>query len=100
MNCCGKLDAAAGSAGSAIFNQLEPKPFMKLEIESGIPLPAVRGSGFTEALSAMEIGQSVLMSDVTSSSLASVRYAYVSKKLGRKFSARKVEGGIRVWRIA
>ena len=80
----------------------ENKPENPL-IERGVPLPEPnrkpRGE-WTNAFLAMEIGDSVLMPHLKSASEAMPRFYYVARTTGRKFTARKTEAGIRVWRVA
>lgn len=77
---------------------------MNFEIEKDVPLSeSSKGKKNAYPLRAMDVGDSFLVpangSDVSvlrNRLAASVRY--VSMQNGWKFSVRKVEGGLRVWR--
>ncbi len=70
-----------------------------LSIEADVPIPPRMEAVRLYPFAALEIGQSFL---ADKSSWASVRVQAVNhgKRLGRTFRTRKVNGGIRVWRIA
>jgi hypothetical protein len=70
---------------------------MGLQIEKGIPIPqsGSRTHARKYPFDEMEIGDSVLVEDDRVYSAVSV----YSKRNGKKYATRKVEGGIRVWRI-
>lgn len=70
------------------------------KIEKGIPLPTQRANGLSAAFRTMHVGDSVFLAGKASSSNVSPLYGYVARLTKRKFSARKVDGGVRVWRIA
>lgn len=75
------------------------------QIETGVPLPAVKGKAGTGrfgALAALEVGQSIFEPnyDVSHRSAYASTRNVMRKYPGRKFSSRKVDGGLRVWRIA
>ena len=70
----------------------------ELKIEKDIPAPAPRARGITAALRKMDVGDSIFLRgkkphDVTT------QVTILTKKTERKFVARTVEGGLRVWRI-
>lgn len=66
-----------------------------LEIEKNVPLPpSNNGTGLSAVLRSMEIGDSVLVESTKKNRLT----AAFAKHAPRKFSQRKQEGGIRVWR--
>ena len=87
-------------------------------VENGIPAPTeptrkrgpgnlkgVGGPGFAKyPVACLEIGQSFLVPTalLPPSGLESVRTACLNKakRIGVKITARQVEGGVRVWRIA
>ncbi len=66
-----------------------------VKIERGIPLPPARGSGITDALRAMKIGESIFLAGKNSS----YKGAYTARVSG-KFTARTVDGGDRIWRTS
>jgi hypothetical protein len=72
-----------------------------LKIEKGIPIPPDM-RGMTKGkrkypFAEMEVGDSILLEQKKASGIGS----YAQKCLpGAKFSTRKVEGGIRIWRLA
>ena len=77
---------------------------MTIEIEKGVPLPKrSRGPGRPRSgkypFQQMEVGDSFLISNVASNSVACISGRW-AKRTGFKFSQRKVEGGYRVWRVA
>jgi hypothetical protein len=77
------------------------KPVDSIKVESGIPLPPTNSthqSGVSNTLRTMKIGESFLYRGLP----VTVRIIAnrISKEAGgRKFATRKVEGGLRVWRI-
>lgn len=70
--------------------------FMDVVIEDGVPLPGRRTERKDYPHGRMEVGQSFLSQrDYASESALAYR---MGKLHGMKFSVRKVEGGVRVWR--
>lgn len=73
------------------------------KIEKGIP-PPVGGMrnlrGAANIFREMAVGDSVFLAGVPNTAVHSHKYIRVQKELGVKFTARAVEGGVRVWRIA
>lgn len=68
-----------------------------LKIEKGVEIPDRRNEGIAKMLSCMDVGDSVLIASWKSSAnLGGIQRGSSAKK----FTARKVEGGVRVWRIA
>lgn len=69
-----------------------------MKIEKDIPVPEERVK-HSYPFDGMQVGDSFL---VTDSNLAQVCNAHgrAGRRLGRKFTARRVEDGIRVWRIS
>jgi len=71
--------------------------------EERIPIPAPntgpkRGKAFKYPFHKLEVGESFYVENLQSRNLGgSVTYA--SKVLGRKFTTRSMEGGVRVWRV-
>ena len=70
-------------------------------IEKDIPIPATRKPGRSAdkyaILMDMEVGDSVMVTNVKSASVAH-QARIVGKDTGYKFTVRPVEGGVRVWR--
>lgn len=69
-----------------------------IEIEKNVPIPIRHRYPFAQ----LEIGDSFFISDgnptnINSSRTQFVRTTEIGK--GRQFTCRKVEGGVRVWRI-
>lgn len=66
-----------------------------------IPAPATgpkRGKTFKYPFHELEVGESFFVENLQSRNLGgSVTYA--SKVLGRKFTTRTMDGGVRVWRV-
>lgn len=74
----------------------------EIKIEKGIPLPPRPRKGgrpVNSVFRQMEIGDSVFM-DKPTARAAGGYYGRVARETGWKFTARTVEGGVRVWRIA
>ena len=70
------------------------------EIERGVPAP-VSGRYSKYPFAGMQVGDSFFVPDGTSkkrSSIHSMCHQY-GKKHGMKFQARRVDGGMRVWRV-
>lgn len=76
---------------------------MTYVIEKGVPIPQDRGqghrTGFSRALRALEVGDSMLVPEMTQNGV-SARASSLSKITGQKFITRRVEGGIRIWRVS
>ena len=73
-------------------------------IESGIPVPitvpvSTRPKSKYLILGELEVGQSVLF-DAPNVQAVSPGIAKYQDRDGRRFTRRKVEGGVRVWRVA
>jgi len=66
-----------------------------ISVESGIPMPTRSSKYPYEELS---VGDSFLVTDIPSQIVSNNNWR-MSKKLGRRFVAKKVDGGVRVWRI-
>lgn len=72
--------------------------FMDVVIEDGVPLPGRRTERKDYPHGRMEVGQSFLSQrDYASEGALAYR---MGKLHGMKFSVRKVEDGVRVWRTA
>ena len=67
----------------------------EFKIEDGIPIPKPRQQ---YPWLKMRVGQSFFVPGGKTKSLGSIDYA--RKKTGFKFTARTVEGGVRIWRVA
>lgn len=77
------------------------RPSIDFKIEKGITLPPKHNlNERVYRYDLMEVGDSVLISSRPGSNSTSVSVSGYSKKTGKKFTTRTVEGGIRVWRIA
>lgn len=69
-------------------------------IEKGIPMPAPArlGTGKASKLLEMEVGDSVYLEEYTSSQANGITYK--ARKAGYKFTIRKEETGVRIWRVS
>ncbi|MGB9154363.1 MAG: hypothetical protein WCD70_14890 [Alphaproteobacteria bacterium] len=69
------------------------------QIEKNIPIPIRKGissfKGITEVLKRTEVGDSFLWPTPTGNGLSSMAGA-----IGMEITVRKVDGGIRVWRLS
>jgi hypothetical protein len=75
----------------------------ELEVERGIAIPPMR-RGFRRRsihypFVALEIGESFLVPRGADQRVVASMCLYWKKKIGRVFTTRTVDGGIRVWRI-
>jgi hypothetical protein len=69
-------------------------------IEDGISPPPHSPRGLSGILQKMQPGQSVLVHGRTSHSISGTIYLVRrNAQDGRKYMTRKIEGGIRVWRV-
>lgn len=74
-----------------------------IPVEKGVPIPTARRViASVYPFDKMEIGDSFFVATNNkkgrNSSIASAAYLH-AKQLGRKFTTRTVEGGMRVWRL-
>jgi len=69
------------------------------QVESKIPVPKVADRKRYLVLDTLEPGESVLIPGLNTTSVKSSLW-YRQERDGKKFTARKVEGGVRVWRVA
>lgn len=72
-----------------------------IKIEKGVPITRRRhgkGGESKYPFEKLEIGDSFLLTNKTTNAFAA-SVTYWSRRLKRKFISRKVEGGVRVWRI-
>ena len=67
-----------------------------ITIDKGVPLQTNRQK---YPFAQMAIGDSFFVADISSLKLSSAA-SYWDKRHGTKFTVRKVDGGVRVWRIA
>lgn len=73
-----------------------------ISIESGVPLPAsyINGRPASYPFRKMEVGQSIFIPEEKVSPHHAAKRAYAAgRRTGYKFTCRKVDGGVRVWRI-
>ena len=73
------------------------KKMGEIKIEHGIPIPAKR-TGRSSIFDEMEVGDSILCPHAKSNSIRAMA-SMAGARLGRKFTARKIADGVRVWRI-
>ena len=75
-----------------------------LEIEHAIPIPESGrkpGNNWTEVVQKMEIGDSVLVSNAKAQNVAATfRTAALRSGFDYKFTTRKIDGGVRIWRVS
>lgn len=69
-----------------------------ISVRSGIPIPPKRGGYFKYPWDSLDIGSSFLVANIKLSTISSVANR-AAKRLGRKFSCRTTDEGIRVWRV-
>lgn len=73
----------------------------KMKIEKGIPAPKVSAKNGKYNFQDMAVGDSVLFkSEEYDLQPVRVRASQMKKEIGATFTCRKVDGGMRVWRIA
>lgn len=73
-----------------------------VEIESDIPVPAsyTNGRPASYPFRKMEVGQSIFIpSDEVLPQQAAKRAYTAGRRAGFRFTCRKVEGGVRIWRV-
>lgn len=68
------------------------------KIEGNVPVPSKSADPFVQTLILLEPGESFLVTDLSMEKIMS-RSVYHSKKNDRKFLCRRVQGGVRVWRV-
>lgn len=66
----------------------------EFKIEKGVPIPTPVGKKKRYHFESMEIGDSVFLAGKTQATTS-----HAAKKTGFKFTVRRMDGGIRVWRI-
>jgi hypothetical protein len=67
-----------------------------IKIEKGVPMPIGRSTGITATLRAMEPGDSIFLPNGKHTNVRGLMQRVPSAK----FTARTVEGGLRIWRLA
>ena len=73
----------------------------QFKIEKGIPIPDSRHvAGFSAMLRKLKPGDSILRTGIICGGQVTGNIGKVSKQTGFKFTTRKVEGGVRVWRVS
>lgn len=69
-----------------------------IKIEKGVPMPELKMAPITATLKSLKVGDSFMwpggLKNPTQRAHATARY------MGLKVATRKVDGGVRVWRIA
>lgn len=72
----------------------------KLQIERGIPVPAdTRGPVPIYPFREMEVGDSFFVATTRIQHSVRRGASATGKRLGKRFTCRKVEGGLRIWRV-
>lgn len=72
----------------------------EFKIEKGIPVPSHRGAPSKYPWEQMEVGDSFFVpAEDTTKNFGSLARTS-GKRMGAKFTSRKLDGGWRVWRIA
>jgi hypothetical protein len=70
------------------------------KVETGYAVPVLRSSGGKYPFKTMQVGESFFVEgEENAKRMHSTVYNY-GVRYGKKFVARKVEGGVRVWRMA
>ena len=70
-----------------------------IKVEKGIPLPPTNAGKPMYPWAECEVGDSFFVTGVKAPTLAgSLNHQY--QRYGRKFAIRKVEGGLRIWRVS
>jgi len=73
-----------------------------MKVEKDIPMPATTiRDGYKYPLNEMDIGDSIFEPGPRNSNESKIRLSAkkYGAKTGKRFSARKVEGGVRIWRV-
>lgn len=70
-----------------------------MDIEKGIAIPEITSAARdTYPFGKMEVGDSVFLYGMESTSSACVSARQIGKRQGKKFTTRKMDGGVRIWR--
>ena len=74
---------------------------MGVQVNQGVPMPPNKRPQKQDKWpwTELEVGDSFLMEGAKGNAAYTITY-HASRRLGRKFSVRQVDGGYRVWRIA
>lgn len=72
---------------------------MAIKIDTGIPLPDPKTGGSKYPWKDMDIGHSFFVPEQVTATFKT-QITNAQKRTGFRFTSRRVEGGIRVWRIA
>ena len=72
---------------------------MTIKIEKGVPLPSEPARRDPYPFDQMEIGDSFFVACTPGNRSVAVQASKFSKKSGRTFTVRRVEGGVRAWRL-
>lgn len=68
-------------------------------IEKGIAIPEAELVGKEMyPFGRMEVGDSIFLPGMNSSSSACVSARQIARRQGKKFTTRKIDGGVRIWR--
>jgi hypothetical protein len=73
------------------------EPYEEFAIEKGVPIPLPKKAG-KYPWRTMEVGDSFFVANVGHKDFAT-NASQARKRTGFKFTLRKVEGGVRIWRI-
>lgn len=74
-----------------------------MNIDKGLLIPpANRGGDYKYPIREMDVGDSILDESAQETKSSKIRLSAkkYGDKVGKKFIARKVEGGVRIWRVA
>ena len=79
-----------------------------VRIEKGIPIPGYKGGGsranpaaikYYERLKELQAGESILIAEGEIPTGITGTLQYHRLKYGRKFTTRRMDGGLRIWRM-
>jgi hypothetical protein len=68
------------------------------KIEENIPVPSKSKDPLVQTLMLLETGESFFVPDVPMN-IVTARTCYYAKKTGKRFTCRRMMGGVRVWRV-
>ena len=68
------------------------------EIETGISIPPKIRNALRRDVERLAVGQSIFVTGQANNRI-SVLAASIQKKTGRAFTTRRVDGGVRIWRV-
>lgn len=69
-----------------------------MKIEKGVPVPVI-AEPVRYPFESMQVGDSFFVEGGVLTRLCNA-HGRAGRRMGRKFTARKVEGGVRVWRVS